>query len=57
MSEQKTVPCRICSTLTPMLGTKLCDRCWELDYRIESDVELAIKILNNLGYSVTKDRV
>ena len=53
--SQKTVPCRLCSTPTPMLGTKLCDRCWELEHRVESDVELTIKILTNLGYSVRKE--
>ena len=37
-----------------MLGTKLCDRCWELEHRTEGDVELAIKILDNLGYEITE---
>jgi hypothetical protein len=30
-----------------MLGTKRCDRCWELETRIESDPALARKILVN----------
>lgn len=41
-----TVPCRICSEPTHMHGTKLCDRCWELDVRIKSSPEVARKILD-----------
>lgn len=41
MEEDKTVPCRICTVPTPMLGTKLCDRCWELETRIHADLILA----------------
>lgn len=44
-SEEKTVPCGICGNLTPMLGTKRCDRCWELETRIKMDPKLAKKIL------------
>lgn len=44
-ASQKTIPCRICGEQTPMLGTKLCDRCWELETRIHHDPELARKIL------------
>lgn len=51
--KEETVPCRLCSAPTPMLGTKLCDRCWELEMRIERDKALAIKILENLGYTVS----
>lgn len=40
------VPCRVCGEPTRMLGTKLCDRCWELTTRIRSDPELARKILD-----------
>jgi hypothetical protein len=42
MSE---VPCDICGDPTPMLATKRCDRCWELERRIERDPHLARKIL------------
>lgn len=31
-----------------MLKTKRCDRCWELESRINSDVELAKKIMNQI---------
>jgi len=44
-----TIPCRICGEPTIMLGTKLCDRCWELEGRIKSDPEIALKILNAIG--------
>ena len=39
------VSCRHCGRSTPMLGTQMCDRCWELDHRIRGDVQLARKIL------------
>lgn len=29
-----TVPCRLCDDETDMTGTKLCDRCWELERRL-----------------------
>ena len=41
----KTVPCELCGTRTMMTGTKRCDRCWELEMRIESDPALARLIL------------
>ena len=40
-----TVPCKYCSTPTPMTGTELCESCWELERRIEMNLELAEKIL------------
>lgn len=48
------VPCKFCGKDTIMLGTKLCDGCWELTRRIERDPELAQKILNEIKQS--KDR-
>lgn len=44
-----TVACRLCGTATLMLGTKLCDRCYELETRIQRDPELALKILVQAG--------
>ena len=32
-----------------MTGTKLCDRCWELERRIQADPTLARKILTTMG--------
>lgn len=43
-----TTPCTICKKPTPMLGTKLCDRCWELSSRIRDAPDLARKILAEL---------
>lgn len=43
-TKPKTVPCRWCSKETPMTGTEMCDRCWELDHRIRGDLEIARKI-------------
>ncbi len=42
------VPWRICGEGTTMKGTKLCDRCWELEWRISRDREIAKKILASL---------
>ena len=44
----ETCECRICGKQTPMLGTKLCDRCWELEGRIRRDLPLAEKIIDQL---------
>ena len=42
----ESIPCRICGDKTYMLGTKLCDRCWELDTRIRTNLVIAEKIFN-----------
>lgn len=47
MSANNTIPCRICGQPTLMLGTKLCDRCWELETRIKHDPEIARRILGD----------
>lgn len=49
MVERPTVPCQLCSKQTPMLDTKLCDRCWELKTRIESDPELAQIVIDKIS--------
>jgi len=48
MSAPSLVPCRVCDATTSSLGTRLCDRCWELESRIRSDPQLARKILDQL---------
>jgi hypothetical protein len=45
MIKQTTIPCTWCGTPTRMLGTKLCDGCWELEGRVRRDPELATKML------------
>lgn len=42
---RETIPCELCGTPTHFTGTKRCDRCWELETRINRDVELAEKII------------
>lgn len=42
------IECEICGKYTPMLGTKLCDRCWELKTRITRDLRLAEKIISSI---------
>ncbi len=44
MSE-KTCPCTWCGRPTKMLGTKLCDPCWELERRVRMDPLLAARML------------
>lgn len=44
-SEELTVPCVICDDPTRHVGTKRCDRCWELERRIKLDLALARKII------------
>ncbi len=44
-NKPETVPCKHCGIPTRMLGTKMCDGCWELETRIESKPKLARKIL------------
>lgn len=43
--EGKTTPCKWCGEETPMIGTKSCDRCWELNTRILRSPKLAAKML------------
>lgn len=45
---RELVPCELCSDPTPMSGTKRCDRCWELEGRIEMNPDLARKVLARL---------
>jgi hypothetical protein len=41
----ETVDCRLCGEKTDMLGTRLCDRCWEMDTRIRRWPDIARRIL------------
>jgi hypothetical protein len=41
MVETDKVPCGLCDTLTDSTGTERCNRCWELERRIERDPALA----------------
>lgn len=50
----ETTPCTICNAPTAMLGTRLCDRCWELQRCIEADPDLARKILAELDKKETE---
>lgn len=34
MIRVETCPCKTCGKSTPMLGTKLCDGCWEVERRL-----------------------
>ena len=43
MTAQPTIPCRTnCGRQTAMLGTKLCDHCWELQRRLPDLLRLLV---------------
>jgi len=46
--DEDRIPCKWCGTPTQMLGTKMCDGCWELETRIQSQPDLARRILDDL---------
>ena len=50
-----TVPCGLCGTLTIMTGTKRCDRCWELEKRVQREPELAARILADVTTDFARD--
>lgn len=43
--NKETIPCKWCGKQTSMLGTKMCDGCWELSHRIKRNLALAEKML------------
>ncbi len=45
MAIRPTVPCGLCGQQTPMIATKRCDRCWELEKRVQADPEIALAII------------
>lgn len=45
---EEVISCELCDNLTTMLGTKRCDRCWELESRIKQDLDLAKRIIRKL---------
>lgn len=46
---EPTVPCGLCGRATRMTGTKRCDRCYELERRIQDDPALARQILRTVS--------
>ena len=42
------VPCEMCGNMTYQTGTKRCDFCWELGWRIKARPEIARKIIGGL---------
>ena len=48
--------CRLCEKEIPEENIdNLCDRCWELQTRIERDPKIAANILVDLGYTIRPD--
>jgi NMD protein affecting ribosome stability and mRNA decay len=46
-TDDETIPCKWCGRPTRMLGTKMCDGCWELDHRIQDQPVLARRIFEH----------
>lgn len=46
-----TVECELCQAPTPMVHTKRCDRCWELERRLVAAPDLAMRILDQMPRS------
>ncbi len=46
--------CKWCGGKTVNIGTKECDRCWELRHRIEYDMELAKRMMAHLDQTINK---
>jgi hypothetical protein len=55
-NNEPTVPCEICGKPTRMIGTRRCDRCWELEMRITHDPELAGKIIERHSLWATVEK-
>jgi len=43
MKDRESIECRICGEQTFMLGTKLCDNCWEVETRLRT---MSTKVLS-----------
>lgn len=48
MNDEDTIACTICGKQTPMVDTKVCDPCWELEQRLKATPELAWLILHKI---------
>lgn len=51
-NREQAVPCKICTTPTLMQGTKLCDRCYEIESRARLYPDDVEQVLNYLGWRV-----
>jgi hypothetical protein len=52
---KKPCNCKWCGKITDKQHTKECDGCWELRSRIERNPDLAIIMLNKMGF-INKER-
>ena len=52
INEAKVFLCKICTTPTLMQGTKLCDRCYEIESRARLYPDDVEQVLNYLGWRV-----
>ena len=52
--QPKLVPCQWCNTATTMLGTRKCDRCYELEKAITANPEIARLMLAHIDSEAAK---
>ena len=43
--KTKQIPCKNCGKLMPYLSSKLCDKCWQLEHKYDSDLIFKRKII------------
>lgn len=43
--EPYEIPCKYCGNWTPMLGTQLCNPCWEVARHLDGDLSLIYRII------------
>jgi hypothetical protein len=47
ISEGRNMPCKWCGQKTNMLGTKMCDNCFEMDGRVQRSPNVALRMLRS----------
>ena len=55
--EEQTIPCMFCSDPTRMIGTAMCDGCYEVDKRIDNFVEAGgVRAFERLAEAVKRTK-
>lgn len=53
--NRETISCKWCEEQILYVGTKMCNRCWELDTRISCDLDLAERMVKHFkGQRISK---
>lgn len=45
--QEATVPCQWCRKPTPMMGTQMCNSCWEVDHKMSNMNTSTLKIVRD----------